>query len=235
MAAKRSPDSITPEQQKYYDQHREELIELYLADRPRLVDPDAVRDLFMPIGYDRSNVLEFKAICKKLTADIFDEVLIRNKRRGRRVIFAAGLPATGKSTHLKQIARQEIVYDGTINEDSKFVSFVQKALDMGFLVEIIVYSANPVRAFKSNLERGDTTGRYVPISQYEKVAASINRRVELIKTHFEKRIKFRNFEHTKFQGKLKKFSKIIIKRDELEAAANEHRYEDPDNLRKVLG
>ena len=234
MPAKAPKDKITKAQQEFYDQHRQTLIDEYLTDLPRVIDPDVIRDLFMPIGYDRSNVQKYQGICKRLTADIFEEVLIRNKGRARTVIFAAGLPATGKSTHLRQMAGREIIYDGTMNNEAKFIEFVKKALSLGYLVQVFVYSAKPTRAFESNLNRGDTTGRYVPISQYEKVAASINKRQEILERGFSGRVIFRNFEHTDFEGKQKKFSEIIIDRNELEAIARKHQFKNDRTLQKII-
>jgi len=234
MAASPTHDKITTAQQEFYNQNRQSLIDEYLGDLPRVIDPDVIRDLFIPIGYDRTNVQKFQGICKRLTADIFDEVLTRNKGRVRKVIFAAGLPATGKSTHLRQIAGREIIYDGTINNEAKFIGFVEKALNLGFEVQVFIYSANPARAFASNLNRGDTTGRYVPISQYAKVAASINKRQQVLKKHFQDRVKFRNFDHTDFKGKLKKFSKITIDRNELKAIARKHKFPDDQTIQKIL-
>lgn len=161
-------DTITPEQQAFYDRHRQSLVNRYLQAFPTVVDPDTIRDLFTPIGYNRSNVQGFQAITKKLTEEIFYDALKRNAATVNKVIFAAGLPATGKSTHLRLVAQDALVYDGTINNEEKFLRFVQAALDAGYEAEVFVYSAAPARAFRSNLERGNRQGRYVPVSQYEK-------------------------------------------------------------------
>lgn len=105
---------------------------------------------------------------------------------------------------------------------------------MGYSVEVFVYSVDPKRAFKSNLLRGDETGRYVPISQYEKVANSINGREQLLKEHFLNRVKFRNFEHTNFEGKQKRLSKIIIDRNELERIAKQHKFQNNKTIYAVI-
>ena len=228
-------DIISDEQQSFYDKHKRALLDRYLRNFPKHIDPDAVRDLFIPIGYDRSNVLKYKGICKILTRDIYLEALKRNQGTVDKVIFAAGLPASGKSTHLKTIAANELVYDGTINNENKFLEFIQFALDAGYNVEVIVYSVDPKRAFKSNLDRGNISGRYVPISQYKKVAKSINNRQPLLKQNFQKRVIFRNFEHTLFEGKPKRFSKILINSDELKGIANDHEFPDSKTLQAVCG
>jgi hypothetical protein len=108
------------------------------------------------------------------------------------------------------------------------------ALDNGFFVEVFVYSVDPKRAFTSNLNRGDDIGRYVPISHYEKVAESINKREMLLEKHFKKLVKFRNFEHTNFEGKRKYFSNIIINRNELERIAKRHKFPDSDTFHEVI-
>ena len=225
---------ITLEQQVFYDKHKEQLINRYLKNSPRHIDPDTVIDLFMPIGYNRQNVAEYKVISKILTEDIFEEAMKRNRRTVKTVIFAAGLPASGKSTHLKAIAENELVYDGTINNDDKFIRLIQSAIDLGYLVEVFIYSVDPKRAMKSNLERGNITGRYVPISHFEKVADSINKRIGLLKHNFQNKIKLRNFEHTNFEGKQKRFSKIIIERNELETIARAHKFTDSKTLYTVI-
>lgn len=75
MAKKVNHDVITEEQKNFYYFHSKDLINKYLNNFPRHVDPDAIRDLFIPIGYNRSNVQEFQGICKVLTQDIFEEAL----------------------------------------------------------------------------------------------------------------------------------------------------------------
>ena len=132
------------------------------------------------------------------------------------------------------MAQDELIYDGTINNEQKFIDFVQTALDMGFTVEVFVYSSEPKRAFKSNLERGNLTGRYVPISHYEKVAGTINNRQFLLKNRFKHKVKFRNFEHTNFEGKQAKFSPLIVNRNELERIANRHKFPDSQKIQEVI-
>ena len=110
-------DKISKRQKDFYTQNKQELIDKYLSDFPRHVDPDSVRDRFAPIGYDRTNVQKFQGICKVLTKDIFLEGLAKNKGKVNKVIFAAGLPASGKTSHLKTMAQNELIYDGTINDD----------------------------------------------------------------------------------------------------------------------
>lgn len=53
-------DIITESQKDFYDNHKKELIDKYLKTFPKYIDPDVVRDLFMPIGYNRSNVQDFQ-------------------------------------------------------------------------------------------------------------------------------------------------------------------------------
>jgi Zeta toxin len=228
-------DKITKKQQAFYQQNKQALIDGYLADFPHHIDPDAIRDRFAPIGYNRTNVQQFQGICKILTADILQEAFVRNKNKVTKVIFAAGLPATGKTSHLKMMAEKELVYDGTINNDQTFIAFVETALAMGFKVEVFVYSAKAARAFKSNLQRGDTIGRYVPIAQYEKIALTINGRQALLRKHFGSKVKFRNFEYTNFEGTPTKFSPLIVNRNELERIANRHKFPGSQKLQEVIG
>lgn len=152
----------------------------------------------------------------------------------KKVIFASGLPATGKTMHLKKIARNELMYDGTINDERKLIDLIKTALDMGFSFEIFVYSANPQKAFKRNLVRGDKIGRYVPISHYEKVAKTLNNRESLVRKLFNDKVKFRNFEYTNFEGIQTKFSPLIINRNELERIANRHKFTDSQRLQEVI-
>lgn len=60
-------DKISKEQKEFYIRNKQELIDKYFANFSNQVDPDAVRDLFAPIGYDRTNVQKFQGICKVLT------------------------------------------------------------------------------------------------------------------------------------------------------------------------
>lgn len=225
--------SISKPQFDFYTQNRSKLIDQYLNDFPLRIDPDAVRDLFMPIGYNRSNVKAYDEICKVLTEDIFFEALNRNLIV-RKIIFASGLPGSGKSTHLTKMTKDELVYDGTINDDEKFVRYINRALMMGYKVQVFIYSVQPEIAFQRNLNRGDELGRYVPVGHYEKVADSLNRREALLIHNFQKRVKLFNFEHTRFEGKLNKFSNIKIDRDGLETIARNHRFSDSEILHSVI-
>jgi hypothetical protein len=225
--------TITSEQLDFYHQNKSKLIADYFADFPLRVDPDNVRDLFMPIGYNRNNVKEYDEICSALTEEIFYEALKRNAPVGK-IIFAGGLPGSGKSSHLDRMTRDELVYDGTLNDEAKFIRFIESALKQGYGVEVFVYSANPKIAFQRNLIRGDQMRRYVPISHYEKVAVTLNKRQGLLRKHFQKRVQFRNFEHTNFEGQPKRFSKIKIDRDELERIARNHRFADSKDFQAVI-
>ncbi len=223
---------------EFYNSNKKRLIRKYLKDFPLRIDPDVVRELFIPIGYDRSNVPLFQDICKELTKDIFFTALKKNKGKINKVIFAAGLPGTGKSSHMVNFGKGELIYDGTLNDDKKLIKYIQAALDMGFLVEIYIYLADPIRAFKTNLARGDTDtnnlGRYAPISQYEKVAATINRREKLIKDNFNELVEIYYFEHTDFKGILTQFSQIIINRNELENIARKHTFRENESLDQII-
>jgi|GEM_PF-3389306 len=223
----------TQKQKDFYHANKERLINEYLEDFPLRIDPDAVRDLFMDIGYNRNNVKEFEEVCSWLTEDIFLAALARNAGN-RKLIFAAGLPGSGKSTLLNKLAGGELVYDGTLNDDAKFVKFIQAALDLGYQVEALVLSAPPAEAFKRNLIRGDDLRRYVPISHYEKVAATINGRQALLKKNFGKRVEFRNFEYKDFKANAKRFSKIKIDRYELKRIAEHHRFSDGRDFDYVI-
>ncbi len=225
---------ITRKQELFYNSNKAALINGYLRNRPTHIDPDAIRDLFEPIGYDRGNVAEFKEISKYLTEDIYNETLHRNRDKFSNVVFACGLPATGKTLHLIEMAKDRIVYDGTINNMDKFIRFIQHALNLEYTVEVYIYSSQPSRAMNTNLERGDKTGRYVPISQYEKVAKSINERTVLLEHNFKGLIKVRNFEHTNFEAIPKQFTKIIIDRNELETIARAHRFNDHKTLQSII-
>ncbi|SMD44147.1 Zeta toxin [Aquiflexum balticum DSM 16537] len=225
---------ISKKQIDFYLENKSKLVDKYLNAFPQIIDPDAVRDLFTPIGYDRTNVSEFQNVCKLLTEDIFQEILRRNIGIVSKVIFAGGLPATGKSSHLRTFVQNEIIFDGTINDEDKLLGYIRKSMQLGYLVEIFIYSCEPKRAFESNLNRGFLFGRYVPISHYVKVAKSLNNREKLIRIHFQNQVKIFNFEHTKFEGKLKKFRPIIIKRDELETIAKGHKFRDKRTFKKVI-
>jgi hypothetical protein len=225
---------VTKEQLNFYNKNKDRLIEKYLSAFPKQIDPDTIRDFFIEIGYNRSNVQEFQSICKILTQAIFDEALKRNIGTINKIIFAAGPPATGKSTHLFQFSSDHLIYDGTINDETKFITLIQNALFLGYLVEVWIYSASPKRAFESNLKRGDLVGRYVPISYYEKVANTLNKRELLLEKHFGNTVKIRNFEHTKFEGKQITSLKITINRHELEKIAQNHKSLSYKRLQYVL-
>ncbi len=80
MAKSRTQYNITPEQTSFYNQNKNDLINNYLQNFPKIVDPNGICDLFGLIMYNRTNVAEFQEICKILTRDIFIDTLRRNRR-----------------------------------------------------------------------------------------------------------------------------------------------------------
>lgn len=221
----------TTEQVNFYEKHKDKLFEEYTERFGNKVDPDSARELFRVLGYDKeTNVVEFRAIGKQLTVDVFNHILEKNKGKTDRVIFAAGLPATGKSRLLEHNHPNAVIYDGTINTEKSFKNLIDLAIKQGYKPEVQMYISDPERAFKSNLKRE----RKAPISQYEKVAKSLNNRVKFIKENYGDKVKISIFDHTNFDAKeLPSDHKInvSIDRDKFNQILNETNLTDEQKQR----
>lgn len=137
--------------------------------RQIVIDPDEVRKVLAPWGYDKTNVSEYNDVGREITSRVFNDV--RDGYGIRSILFLAGAPASGKSSALRNgnVAAQigidgyDVVYDSPITSFRKFADdMVRPLLEKGVEVKYVQIYNDPVTTFKNMMDRGISGGRFLP-------------------------------------------------------------------------
>lgn len=134
-----------------------------------IIDPDEIRKLLAPWGYDKTNSPEFHKIGGELTnvvsRKVFYEYDIKN------IAFLTGAAASGKSRALRNEAIAEklnlnsysVIYDSPITDFTIFAKDLAKPLlNKGIKICYIQVYNDPVTTFKNMLHRSVNEGRFLP-------------------------------------------------------------------------
>lgn len=137
--------------------------------RQIVIDPDEVRKVLAPWGYDKANVSEYNDVGREVTSRVFNDV--RDGYGIRSILFLSGAPASGKSSALRNVnvAAQigidgyDVVYDSPISSFSNFAkNIANPLLEKGVKISYIQVYNDPVTTFKNMLHRGVKEGRFLP-------------------------------------------------------------------------
>jgi hypothetical protein len=137
--------------------------------RQIVIDPDEVRKLLAPWGYDKTNVSEYNDVGREVTSRVFDDV--RDGYGIRSILFLSGAPASGKSSALRNVnvAAQigvdgyDVVYDSPITSFRKFADeLARPLLEKGVEVKYVQIYNDPVTTFRNMMDRGISGGRFLP-------------------------------------------------------------------------
>lgn len=134
-----------------------------------IIDPDEVRKLLAPWGYDKTNAPEYHLIGGELTnavsRKVFYEYDVKN------IAFITGAPASGKSSALRNEAiasklnldSYAVIYDSPITSFSIFAkNIANPLLEKGIKISYIQVYNDPVTIFENMLKRGVKEGRFLP-------------------------------------------------------------------------
>lgn len=134
-----------------------------------IIDPDEVRKLLAPWGYDKTNAPEYHLIGGELTnavsSKVFYEYDVKN------IAFITGAPASGKSSALRKEAiasklnldSYAVIYDSPITSFSIFAkNIANPLLEKGIKISYIQVYNDPVTIFENMLKRGVKEGRFLP-------------------------------------------------------------------------
>lgn len=155
-----------------------------------IIDPDEIRKLFAPYGYDKTNVVEFYDLSGELNDKVFELVKEQMKAIGEKnIVFVTGAPASGKSMALgtEEIAEMikldsyAVVYDSQMRDFDYFSGkFTNPLLNDGFEIGYIqVYNA-PYTTFQNMLKRGIDDGRFLPCHTFLSGLVAQRDRAEVI-------------------------------------------------------
>ena len=167
---------------QYLDKNKELLKSQYLKDNPIVIDSDKAKEYFKPVGYNASNAIHFQEPASRLTNKIFEEQLpLRRGKGNNTVLMTGGGPGVGKSTAVANTLGQldnPIAYDSSMSNFESSSKRIDKSLQNGYNVDIVVVLRDPVKAWMQGvLTRTSMGERHVALPAFldmtEKLPGSI--------------------------------------------------------------
>ncbi len=144
------------------------LINKYIKDAGNKLDPDEMRLLFTPIGYDGgSNTVYYRDAERLLVDTVYSVMLQKAVAEGKTsIVIFTGPSASGKSTAAKTMdfTNTGLVYDAAFNTYKKLATAIRKAERFGMKDVKVIAVYNTVRnCFKNSVDRGKTSKRFIHI------------------------------------------------------------------------
>lgn len=177
-AAAENGQTLTDEEKKNWDWLSDNIIRIvdeYKKANGNVLDPDAAREYFSPIGYDGSNVPQYRTLEKALVDALYSEMLDEALAQGKtKLVLLTGHGGAGKSTATRDNKRVQalkkeagLVFDAAMNSfKSLNLRILQAIGDHGVKQEditIIPVYNDAVTSFENTLKRGIKTGRVLSI------------------------------------------------------------------------
>lgn len=161
------------------------LINKYIKDAGNKLDPDEMRLLFTPIGYDGgSNTVYYRDAERLLVDTVYSVMLQKAVAEGKTsIVIFTGPSASGKSTAAKTMdfTNTGLVYDAAFNTYKKLATAIRKAERAGMKNVKVIAVYNTVRnCFKNSVDRGKTSKRFIHIPyMIESYSNNINKMQQL--------------------------------------------------------
>ena len=161
------------------------LINKYIKDAGNKLDPDEMRLLFTPIGYDGgSNTVYYRDAERLLVDTVYSVMLQKAVAEGKTsIVIFTGPSASGKSTAAKTMdfSNTGLVYDAAFNTYKKLATAIRKAERAGMKDIKVIAVYNTVRnCFKNSVDRGKTSKRFIHIPyMIESYSNNINKMQQL--------------------------------------------------------
>lgn len=161
------------------------LINKYIKDAGNKLDPDEMRLLFTPIGYDGgSNTVYYRDAERLLVDTVYSVMLQKAIAEGKTsIVIFTGPSASGKSTAAKTMdfSNTGLVYDAAFNTYKKLATAIRKAERAGMKDIKVIAVYNTVRnCFKNSVDRGKTSKRFIHIPyMIESYSNNINKMQQL--------------------------------------------------------
>lgn len=158
---------------EWTDAHFEEIVEAYIAAYGNKLDPDELRNAFTAIGYDGSNVPDYKEQEKRLRDEIFDRLIKRAVDSGNPTItIQTGVGGAGKSTATEQLdlSQRGVVFDSALNDYNSLEKWIIKAKKAGVAdknIQVVAVHNDALTAFKNTLKRGVDKGRFLALQYFD--------------------------------------------------------------------
>jgi len=135
-----------------------------------LIDPDLIRDVLDCMGYDRTNVLEYKRYGNQLCDQIFDYAVKEvSTQKDKSILFLTGSPASGKGHALKDekisadinLNGHSIIYDNPMSDFGWGSNCIRDLLNKEFKVDYVQVYNDFHTSYKNMIDRGLKEGRFV--------------------------------------------------------------------------
>lgn len=161
------PQYIRHDAAVWAGQRMNQLVDKYLGSAGNTLDPDEVRAMFRPLGYTGPNATDYKEAEELVTAAIYDRMLDKAIRNGKRdLVIVTGPPSSGKSTAIKQLNLKKagLIYDANLIGENTLKNVIEKAQSAGMqqITLVPVYN-DPLTCYKNSVNRGQRTWRYTAV------------------------------------------------------------------------
>ena len=140
------------------------LVDKYLGSAGNTLNPDDVRMLFRPLGYTGPNAADFQEAERLVTDAIFDKMIQKALRAGKKdIVIVTGPPASGKTTAVRELNLKQagLIYDADLSEESRLENVIRKGMAAGMEEVTVVPVYNDVlTCYMNSINRGKMTWRY---------------------------------------------------------------------------
>jgi len=154
-------------QQRWVDEHIDEIVDSYIRTHGNLLDPDEIRNAFAGIGYNGKNVTEYREQEGRVVAAIYERMLSEAVANGNTSITL--LTGAGKSTATRQmdLSGRGVVYDSAFNKFKKLNEAIEAAKAAGMKdIQVIAVYNDATTSFSNSVERGLRTGRFMSLDYF---------------------------------------------------------------------
>ena len=143
------------------------LADKYLGSAGNTLDPDGIRKLFEPIGFNGTNVNDYNEAVALLEDTLYTTMLNRAIRNGKTdLVIITGAPASGKTTALRQLNLKKagLIYDAALTGPGRLQQVIAKAKQAGMKdIKLIMVHNDIMTCYQNTINRGKQTWRYVAL------------------------------------------------------------------------
>ncbi len=183
------PTLINADAKQWAISHTTPLLNKYMETAGNKIDPDEMRLLFRPIGYDGgSNTIYYRDAERYLVDTLYSVMLEKAVKAGKTsIVIFTGPSASGKSTATKSMdfSQKGLVYDAAFNSYKKLAGAIKKAQRAGMKDVQVIAIYNTIRnCFKNSVDRGKKSKRFIHIPYMIESFGNNTHKMELLKENF---------------------------------------------------
>ena len=183
------PTLINADAKQWAVTHTTPLLNKYMETAGNKIDPDEMRLLFRPIGYDGgSNTIYYRDAERYLVDTLYSVMLDKAVKAGKTsIVIFTGPSASGKSTATKSMdfSQKGLVYDAAFNSYKKLAGAIKKAQRAGMRDVQVIAIYNTIRnCFKNSVDRGKKSKRFIHIPYMIESFGNNKHKMELLKENF---------------------------------------------------